>query len=144
MWPRISLVLLACLLIAPRSAFSGDAKEREKLEGRWRWVKPSGTDNKNKGAAGILFKGETITFLGTAGKGTAKGTYTVEPTKKPKTLDIILEQDGKKTTTLAIYELKDDTLRICHFLGKRAVTERPKEFVADKETVLGILKRDKE
>ncbi len=114
-------------------------------EGRWRWVKPSDADNKSKGAAsGILFKGDSITFMGGGAKGTVKGTYSVDPSKNPKTMDITLEKDGKKVTTQAIYDLNDDTLRICHNLGKRAAAERPKEFVADKQTVLGILKRDKE
>ena len=138
-----SLLLLPCVFVAV-AAYGGDAKEREKLEGRWRWVKSAGADNKNKDAAGILFKGDTIAFMGTAGKGTVKGTYKIDPTKKPMTLDITLEKDGKKTTTLAIYDVNGDILRICHFLGKRASTERPKEFVADKQTVLGILKRDKD
>jgi uncharacterized protein (TIGR03067 family) len=103
-------------------------------------VQPANKDPKNKDT-GILFEGDTITFTG--GKAVT-GKYSIDRSKKPMTLDITLEKDGKKTTTLAIYEVKNDTLRICHFLGQRAATERPKEFVADKQTVLGILKRDKD
>ena len=58
-------------------------------------------------------------------------------------MDINLENDGKKLTTLAIYELDRDTLKLCHYLGGMASKERPKEFVADKQTVLGILRREK-
>ncbi len=58
-------------------------------------------------------------------------------------MDINLENDGKKLTTLAIYELDSDTLKLCHYLGEKASKERPKKFVADKQTVLGILKREK-
>jgi uncharacterized protein (TIGR03067 family) len=133
---RASLLLLPWLLVASPFVCGGDAKERDNLQGRWRWVKPASA------AGGILFKGDSITFLGAAGKRSVKGAYAIDPSKKPMTLDITVDNDGKKTITLAIYDVKDDTLSICHFLGKRAATERPKEFVADKETVLGVLKRD--
>ena len=134
-----SLFVLPCLFVACGILCGGDAKEQGKLDGRWRWVQPA-DQSKNKDA-GILFKGDTITFTG---KGTVTGKFTIDPSKKPMTLDITLEKGGKKSTTLAIYDVTSDTLRLCHFLGGRAATERPKEFVADKQTVLGILKRDKE
>ena len=91
----------------------------------------------------MVFKGDTVSFVAEGNKRTVQGTYTVGLSKNPKTMDINLENDGKKLTTLAIYELDSDTLKLCHYLGGMASKERPKEFVADKQTVLGILKREK-
>jgi uncharacterized protein (TIGR03067 family) len=128
-------------------AWGGSAKEREKLEGTWRFVKsPDGADkNKEKRTAfGIIFKGESITFVAGGNKGTVQGTYRIDPSKNPKTMDIILDKGGEKMITQAIYDLNGNTLRICHYLYKSAAEARPKEFVANKQTVLGILRRDKE
>jgi uncharacterized protein (TIGR03067 family) len=91
----------------------------------------------------MAFKGNTVSFVAEDNKRTVQGTYTVGLSKNAKTIDITLENNGKKLTTLAIYELDSDMLKLCHYLGGMASEERPKEFVADKQTVLGILKREK-
>jgi uncharacterized protein (TIGR03067 family) len=138
--------LLSCLFFAYGETRSEDAKEQEKLEGTWSFVKSSGEASQQKAklaAVRMVFKGDTVSFVGEGKKRTVQGTYTVGLSENPKTMDIILETDGRKLTTLAIYELDSDTLRLCHYLGRMASEERPKEFVADKQTVLGILKRDK-
>jgi uncharacterized protein (TIGR03067 family) len=143
---RNSILLLWCLFLAYGEARSEDAKEQEKLEGTWSYVSSSGGANQKKEkptAARMVFKGDTVSFVAEGDKRTVRGTYTVGLSKNPKTMDITLENDGKKLTTLAIYELDSDTLKLCHYLGGMASKERPKEFVADKQTVLGILRREK-
>ena len=67
-------------------------------------------------------------------------TFVVDPSQKPKSMDFTLEKDKTKRTTGAIYELQGDTLKICYFEGGKG---RPKEFVSDEKTVLGVLKREK-
>jgi len=143
---RKSILLLWCLLSAYGEARSGDAKEQEKLEGTWSFVSSSGGASQKKekrATVRMVFKGNTVSFVGEGNKGTVQGTYTVDPSKNPKTMDITLDNKGAKLITQAIYELDGDTLKLCHYLGGMASKERPKEFVADKQTVLGILKREK-
>jgi uncharacterized protein (TIGR03067 family) len=144
---RNALLLLAGLLVACPSISGGDAKERERLQGTWRFVKftdAAGKTQEKRTGFGILFKGERIAFVTGDNKPTVQGTYQIDAGKTPKTMDIILDKDGKKLVTQTIYEISGNTLKICHYLGKKAADERPTEFVADKQTVLGILERDKE
>jgi uncharacterized protein (TIGR03067 family) len=55
-----------------------------------------------------------------------------------------MEKDGKKVTFKSIYELDGDTLKICHFHpDEKAIDGRPKELVANEDTVLAVLKREK-
>ena len=143
---RNSILMLWCFFMAYGEAGSGDAKEQEKLEGTWSFVSSSGEASQtkeNRAAVRMVFKGDTVSFVAEGNKLTVQGTYIVDLSKNPKTMDINLENDGKKLTTLAIYELDGDTFKLCHYLGEKASKERPKEFVADKQTVLGILKREK-
>jgi uncharacterized protein (TIGR03067 family) len=148
MCPRTSMRLLLCLslFLASGEARSEEAKDQEKLEGTWSFVSPSAEGsqkNEKLAATRMVFKGDTVSFVGEDNQRTVQGTYTVGLSKNLKTMDIVLDKGGKKLTTLAIYELDSDTLRLCHHLGGMASKERPKEFVADKRTVLGVLKREK-
>jgi uncharacterized protein (TIGR03067 family) len=143
---RKAVLLLGCLLLAYAEARSGDAKEQEKLEGTWSFVKSSEGANQKKekrGAVRMIFKGNTISFVAEGNKRNVQGTYTVDPSKNPKAMDITLENEGSKVITQAIYELDGDRLKLCHYLGGMASKERPKEFVSDRKTVLGILDRQK-
>ena len=55
-----------------------------------------------------------------------KGTYTIDPTTKPKSITITgTEGPNSGKTFPAIYELKGDTLRICY---DPSGTKRPTEF----------------
>jgi uncharacterized protein (TIGR03067 family) len=144
--PRQIVVLLICgLPLTFVQASTNDAEDHTKLEGTWTFVEQENQTKKKekRPAMRIVFEGTSIAFAAEGKKPAAQGHYKVDPTKNPKTMDIILEQQGKKTTTLAIYDLSGDTLRICHFLGPSSFKERPKEFIADKNTVIGTLRRAK-
>jgi uncharacterized protein (TIGR03067 family) len=72
----------------------------------------------------------------TVGKETDKGMLTIDSTKKPKEMDIVgTEGPNKDKKILAIYELTDDTLKVCYALDGK---ERPKAF-ATKEGTKGFL-----
>jgi uncharacterized protein (TIGR03067 family) len=140
------LLLLVYLLSVSAAARCGDPKEQDKLEGVWTFVQSDADQKKGKRPrVRMVLKGNTIAFETEGKKGAVRGTYTVDPSKSPKTMDINLvgAKDGAKATIQAIYELDGDTLKLCHYLGAVVAKERPKAFVADKQTVLGILKRDK-
>jgi len=141
MFCRILVLVPLCLAIvlAAETARSGDKKEQEKFEGTWSLVKITGGKSQKKDKeAKLTFKGNKVTFK--AGAETEEGTYSVDPTKKPKELNLHIERGGKKATLKHIYELDGDTLKICHFLRMEG---RPKQLVADEESVLVVLKRDK-
>jgi uncharacterized protein (TIGR03067 family) len=62
----------------------------------------------------------------TVGNETDKGTLTLDAAKKPKEMDIVgTEGPSKDKKFPAIYELTDDTLKVCYNLDGK---ERPKEF----------------
>jgi uncharacterized protein (TIGR03067 family) len=66
----------------------------------------------------VVRKGDKVLFA---------GTMKIDPTKKPKTIDTVQDSDGesKGKTFSGIYEIKDDTFKICTAdPGK----DRPTEF----------------
>jgi uncharacterized protein (TIGR03067 family) len=122
-------VAFAVVLTCSSVAWSDDAKdEAKKMEGTWL---PSSAE-----LAGEKFPDEvrkTIKlvladdkYTVTVGKNPDKGTVKLDPSKKPKEMDITgTEGPNKGKTFLAIYELKDDTLRVCYDLSGKS---RPTEF----------------
>jgi uncharacterized protein (TIGR03067 family) len=144
MFCRIVVLVPLCLavVLTAETARSGDKKEREKLEGTWSLVKITGgkSEDKEKGAK-LTFKGDKITLK--TGDETKEATYSIDPTQKPKEMTVHMVKGDKKVTVQGIYELDGDTLKICHFEGKKRRESRPKELVANEETVLVVLKRDK-
>ena len=63
-----------------------------------------------------------------------RGTITYDTNADPKTMDIKgVEGPNKGKTFLAIYELKDDTLKICYDLSGES---RPTEFKTKPDTKL--------
>jgi RNA polymerase sigma factor (sigma-70 family) len=78
-------------------------------------------------------------LFGQEGGGIGEGTYSIDPSKKPKTLDLKVrdEPNGLK----AIYTLEGDDLKIC--AHERPGAERPTEFKASDEIVILHLKREK-
>ena len=75
------------------------------------------------------------------GKVIVESINTIDPTKTPKTLNQTYTKGGGGvgTTSLAIYELKDDTLKIC---AAAPGEPRPTEF-SSKSNTLVVYKRDK-
>jgi len=70
-----------------------------------------------------------------------QGTYKLDPTAKPKSID--LTEGGNGRTTLGIYELDGETLKICLVDGQAAV--RPAEFKPDgKQVTVVTFRRMKE
>jgi uncharacterized protein (TIGR03067 family) len=58
------------------------------------------------------------------GKVKFQGKLTVDPTKKPKTIDSMLSGDQEGTVVRSIYELKEDSLKHCFTVNK----DRPEAF----------------
>jgi uncharacterized protein (TIGR03067 family) len=141
------LVLAVGLLIAAdNSKEDGKMKEEvEKLQGTWNFtsLEVQGMKFPEKAFAGsqIVIKGNSFTTL--SGEATYKGTFKVDITKQPKTLDLnFTEGPEKGNTSLAIYELEGDNWKICLTVTGK---DRPKEFASKPGSghALETLKREK-
>jgi len=119
----------ALLIVAAGLLIAADAKDdQKKLDGTW--VLVSGDTDGVKVAEPVIkssklvFKGDEHTV--TVGDVVMKGTQKLDPSKKPAAIDI-MDTDGpfKGKTLLGIYELSDDTFKVCIASPGK---DRPKEF----------------
>jgi uncharacterized protein (TIGR03067 family) len=139
----LTLMVVTMVLTVAAGAFAGDdvTKEKKLLQGTWvvQSVSRAGKATDDGKGAEIEFAGDQVTFKMKKGdeQKEMKGKYKIDPTKKPKTIDIqFTEKKG-----LGIYELEGDTLRVCHGV-KEEESARPTAFT-DKEVVVVTLKRKK-
>ncbi|HEV3236609.1 MAG TPA: TIGR03067 domain-containing protein [Gemmataceae bacterium] len=143
---RLLCVILFLTLSLPSLSLGADAKEDAKaINGTWL---PSAAelggekfpDEVRKTMKLVMDDGK---YTVTVGTNPDKGTVKLDPSKKPKEMDIAgTEGPNKGKTIPAIYELTDDTLRICYDLSGKA---RPSEFMTAKDTKLFLVtyKREK-
>jgi uncharacterized protein (TIGR03067 family) len=128
---------------------TGDAKkDLDRMQGSW--VAASGEakgnpfpDEQVKGTK-LVLKGDKYSY--TVGDTyQEEGTLKVDPTKKPKTIDVtIVEGEDKGETQLGIYEIGKDTLKLCFAPPGKGKT-RPKDFStnAGNEQLMLVLTREK-
>ncbi len=146
----VLLSLAAGFLVAAETPKQKEQQERKKLEGTWRVVSQEADGKKDPAE---LAKRFTYTFQGNRihfqGDNTTPGadlefTYTVDPSKKPKQMDmkLVKSSDNKGLGKVArgIYMLQGDTLKLCY--GEK---ERPNDFSTKKgqHRAFLILKREK-
>jgi uncharacterized protein (TIGR03067 family) len=137
--------LLACLPLVALARADDTEKESKKLEGTWQL--------KDAELAGQKLPAESVKSFRltlTGGKYTLKsdeqpdaGTYKLDTGKKPRQMTITgTEGPNKGKTLLAIYELDDDTLKVCYDLSGQA---HPEEFKtkAGTKLFLATYKREK-
>ncbi len=150
MKPRILVVLLVGLLLgagapSPKEKEDAAKQEQQKLQGTW---KPASIENGGEKRPEKDLKHFTLTVAGA--KMTAKdgdelldeSTFTLDPSAKPKTIDLTSTGGPDKGKAhKGIYLLEDDTLTMCVTDGK----ERPDAFVskATSDFTLIVLKRQK-
>lgn len=115
------------------------------LEGSW--VVVSITDN-GKSVPREKFDGFTFRFnkkelvwLSPEGNKMEQFRITLDATQKPLAIDLVQTRDGDEEdnpkTTLAIYELKHDTLRMC--MPLRGETARPKSMESQSGSLLSLI-----
>jgi uncharacterized protein (TIGR03067 family) len=128
---NVLFFLAASVLLTAVCGNEGTRQEGKVLEGRWS-VK-SVVRNRNDLPAERLKDLQAVfqdrRFMFQQGeKQLSKGTFRLDPSKTPRTIDLLtIDADGTEKTTLAIYELTEDALRIC---GAQPGEERPGEFAA--------------
>jgi uncharacterized protein (TIGR03067 family) len=147
----ISILTVALVLGADTQKDDAVKSESNKLQGTWRIVSAEreGTnapDDEIKKTT-LIIKGDKLTVKKTENAAkpeekTYEMSFTLDPTKNPKWIDVTYT-DGERTgeSSLGIYELNDDSLKICMSRG----TTRPSEFESKPESQrhLMVLKREK-
>jgi uncharacterized protein (TIGR03067 family) len=128
--------------------------EQAKLAGNWRMVsvEADGVKMSNQQAGGLSLNFKDGTFTSTNKGDTSKfgsetikrtGTYTIDPAKTPKVLDIV-HADGpdKDKTWSLIYSMDGNTLKICGAI--EVDKERPTSFDTEgkKGLILLILRHE--
>jgi uncharacterized protein (TIGR03067 family) len=143
---RSALVIAAVCLLAGADAPEAVKKEMAQLEGNWSMVSGERDgqalpDDLVKQAKRVSKDGETTVSIGD--QVFLKAKFTVDPTKKPKTIDYtVTEGDSKGKTMLGIYELNGDTAKFCFAAPGK---DRPVDFTTKEgsERTLSVWKRDK-
>jgi uncharacterized protein (TIGR03067 family) len=143
-------ILLLCVvgfLVAADDAKDKAAKdELKKFDGAWKAVMAK-VDGREATAEELAKVHVTVE----AGQYTVKiddqvvekGNFTMDPSKKPKQMDVKpVEGQNQGKTLLAIYELNADDLKICFTESGK---DRPDDFSSDKDSnrVLHVYKRAK-
>jgi uncharacterized protein (TIGR03067 family) len=139
-------LLAVVLLVATPAPPEKEKTDEEKIQVNWTIVsrefvgqKPPEAELK---ALKVTIKDGTLTI--TDGTKKHEITYKLDPSKKPKAIDLT-NVDGKdeKDLTRAIYELDDDNLKLCW--SEKAPEHRPTKFASDEgsaQTMI-VFKREK-
>jgi uncharacterized protein (TIGR03067 family) len=141
MTKHVWIVVAAVLVIGADDT----KKDIERLEGTWKFISVEASGMKlpedQFKDSRLVLKGNH--FTATMAGNTSKGTYQVDATKKPKTLDITFTEGAEKGTSMqGIYEVEGDVYKVCFNLSGKG---RPTEFSSklDSGNVLEILRREK-
>lgn len=125
----LTTLALSILLAAAVQAQDDAKKELANLEGKWTIIsaeRDGKADDTLKGAVRVNM-GDKYTLTMKGGK-PFSGMYKVDPSKKPRTMDM-MPTDGryKDKTLLAIYELDGEIMKVCFAEPGK---ERPTAFVS--------------
>ncbi|MBI2479357.1 MAG: TIGR03067 domain-containing protein [Planctomycetia bacterium] len=140
-------VFVTTIALADDAKDKAIKKDRKQIEGTWRITALEISGNKSE-AEDVkkltVVNGDDGTWsLRSEGKEISKGTSTFDPTKKPSTIDFTsTEGGGKGDQFLGIYELGENTRRLCF---APAGKDRPTEFSSrpDNQHILVAFEREK-
>jgi len=141
----LMIVVVGLLLAADQPKSDATRKEIKDFQGTWKWVS---LEMDGKKLPLDAFKDGMLVITGdkfttSLVEGTSHGTFKVDVSKKPKTIDVTFEDGPDKGKTMpGIYELKGDTYKVCMALAGK---DRPTAFATKPESghVLEVLKRQK-
>jgi uncharacterized protein (TIGR03067 family) len=144
---RIPLFLaLAFLLAADQPTSDANKKDLDRLQGDWAAVSMvyDGHQLPDDDAQSLFrtVKADHYTLF-LFKKAIGKGTFMLDATKKPKTIDFLAASAAAKPVPIhGIYELDGDTWKVCYAAPGK---ERPKEFTAKEESgfTLAVWEREK-
>jgi uncharacterized protein (TIGR03067 family) len=139
--------VLVCVCVVPLAHGDEGKKAKEdakKMDGTW---KPVTAELDGKPFSEEVLKTMKLVvadgkYTVTVGEQADEGTVKLDPAKKPCEMDIVGTKGPNKDKTIqAVYELKDDTLRVCYDLTGKA---RPKEFKTKGGTQLFLVEYKRE
>jgi uncharacterized protein (TIGR03067 family) len=144
---RALLIVAAALLVAADAKDDAVKKDKEALQGTWKPVarekngKLESEKDPELAKTRFVFKGDKL--IEQEGKNEDEYTFTIDPTQKPKAIDLSLKVRDEVLINKGIYELDGDTLRIC--LATNPDASRPTKFETKQgsKTVMGTFKREK-
>ena len=125
--------LTVCFLCGADKKEDAVKKELELLQGEWSMVsgeidKQPLPENYVKDATRLVKGDETTVTIN--GQIWMKAKFTIDSTKKPKTIDYeVSDGPAKGKTLLGIYELDGDTIKFCYASPGK---DRPKDFATEK------------
>jgi uncharacterized protein (TIGR03067 family) len=131
-------VAFALVVACSSVAWSDDAKD-DSIDGIWlpSTAELGGKKFPDEVRKSIKLEVKGDQYFVTVGKQPDRGTCKLNPSAKPKALDITgTEGPNKGKTILAIYERKGDTLRVCYDLGGK---NRPQEFKTTEGSLLYLV-----
>src|SRR2546423_9055021 len=115
----VCIIVLAGVSILSALAEESEAvkKDLARLQGEWLMVSGSADGypmpEEMLGRSKRVCKGDELTVI-VGGRPFMKAKITIDPTKKPKTIDYLMTEGFTKgKTQLGIYELDGDTLKAC-------------------------------
>ena len=120
----ILLMGIVLTLFSTQCCTGEEKKDADKIQGTWAAVTyvqdGQGEGEKidpKESPIRWVFKGNKVTFLADVEEASAKGTFKLDPAKKVKTIDINFPPAAgakKGQAMLGIYEIENDTLKICY------------------------------
>ncbi len=129
-----SLILLPSLMAASAPPQDAPKEGIAQFQGTWKAVSIQTADGSRASEDDVrntrlVVDQDRFTLTG---KGfTVSGTFTVNATAIPKSIDVLLTtKDRVETRFLGIYQIQGDTRRSCFALPGK---ERPKQFTTEKE-----------
>ena len=141
----IPFFTLTMVLLVMQTAMSDDPKDTDTIQGTWlaSTAELGGKPFPEEVRKSIKLTIKDGKYTVTVGKTPDQGTTKLDPTAKPKAMDITgTEGPNKGKKIPAIYELDGDTLKICYNLSGKS---RPTEFKTTEGTQLFLVtyKREK-
>jgi uncharacterized protein (TIGR03067 family) len=139
--------LAAALAVLGANLFaSGDEKSKDALTGSWKAIaaERSGKPAPDLKGHELTFTGNRFTIRSKEGKPLYEGTFQIDASKNPATIDFVHtkgDADGK--TWQGIYELVGDTLKICDNAGD-VTKPRPTALATKEGSGLDMLTFEKE
>jgi uncharacterized protein (TIGR03067 family) len=141
----LTVAALGLVLVAADDKKDDAKKDKEKLAGKWTIVSVTHDgkeDDKAKEEGTATFEGDELTIH--LGGKDHKGTFKIDPDKKPKEIDITPGDGPEKDKVLqGIYSLDKDELKIC--ITHDSAGSRPTELESKEgsKTLLIVFKKAK-
>lgn len=122
----VAIGLVTCIASA-QPAGDAAAKELKLFQGKWMAVFAQGIDgqplpDEALRTTSLTVEGDKFT-LKTADS-TVEGTFKIDPTKKPKTIDVFTAESKDKPLVMGIYQIDGEVRRSCFALPDKGRPDR--------------------